>query len=730
MTVSGVVGRFRASVLAVTLMLAAFGCGDSLSPASGGGFSSGTAAAGKAFVSGVAGTSAGGTDGGVLDDGVDCTLDNCDGGTCTHIPRHFLCSRLQFCSTTNGCVYPEPCFSDAACQILDGCVVGSCDLLTQLCNFRPVDADGDGAYPPKCGGDDCNDDNASLQTSSPETCDGKDNDCDGVVDPPNASGCTAPFICTADGCACPNRCPGLSGCADLLTDVHHCGSCDRECSAGDICSDGQCTCPPGQLRCDAACVDPKKDFNNCGQCGTACGIGQCVEGTCVCTGNQVDCDAGPDADCRSTDSDPAACGGCNQRCLPASGCVSGSCDAEVQLVKMYGGVDTVASASQLVMDATGNLYAALTATGEHRALPAGATSLWSSANALIKLDKNADFLWAAALNVPILDVKISGSDVWIAIASDAAIQVGETSFALADQHVGLGLLLKLSGSTGAILDSERFDFAQNRPYSARLLPANDGVWIAFSGATAVDYLGTTSEQPGDPYYSMLFHRGVAEPRWLPGDVLSLAFDDNGKIVVGDMTPGMGLSVSFGGDTFTTAKGEQSAAARYTKDLQHEASFVLPVEYNVGTALPLGDNVLFVGLTGDHFVTFDFTGQLLTSVGNFQLAQLGLQHSGSKVSGYGSIGNQAYQVGARDFAQNTSYFVAADSSTGEIEQSFGVASQLSNGIVTGISGFAGDPSGGSVTVAVFFDGTFEIGSTTYGQAGNRGVAFVQMKLRQP
>jgi hypothetical protein len=390
------------------------------------------------------------------------------------------------------------------------------------------------------------------------------------------------------------------------------------------------------------------------------------------------------------------------------------------------------SASELVMDGSENLYAALSATGGYRALPAGATSLWSSHNAVVKLDKNADFVWAVPTNFPILAIATSGSDVWLAIAGDAAIQVGEASYAVADQRLGLGLLLKLSGATGAILDTQRFDFLANRPFSAHLLVANDGVWCAFGDAGTVDYLGSTSQPPDEPYFTALFRVGTAAPRWLPGYVTNLAFDAKGKIVVSDAAPGFGKSFSFGGDTFTTAKLDRAAAARYTKDLAHEASFMLPFEeFAMSTAVPMGDNVLFVGATAAYFETYDFTGKLLASTGGqLPLYQAGLRQSGSNVTGYGSTDEVARKVGERDFPKHSSYFVTVDSATGKVDKAFTVASIYSSGIVTGISGFALDKTESSATVAMFFDSTFDIGSATYGQAGTRGIAFVKLKLRQP
>ncbi len=45
-----------------------------------------------------------------------------------------------------------------------------------------VDADNDGYNAASCGGNDCNDNNASIHPGATETCDGLDNDCDGLTD--------------------------------------------------------------------------------------------------------------------------------------------------------------------------------------------------------------------------------------------------------------------------------------------------------------------------------------------------------------------------------------------------------------------------------------------------------------------------------------------------------------------------------------------------------------------
>ena len=75
-----------------------------------------------------------------------------------------------------------------------------------------------------------------------EVCDGKDNDCDGIVD-------NEPAV--------DDECIQLMG-------------------SGQVCEGGACIC---SVTCGGKCVDPNSDASNCGGCGNACN-GECVNGQC------------------------------------------------------------------------------------------------------------------------------------------------------------------------------------------------------------------------------------------------------------------------------------------------------------------------------------------------------------------------------------------------------------------------------------------------------------------
>lgn len=83
--------------------------------------------------------------------------------------------------------------AEVRCDDGDPCTVDSCDPGTDQCIFtmRTPDADGDGHHAPLPGflpgeagacGDDCDDTSALAYPDNVERCDGRDNDCDGVVD--------------------------------------------------------------------------------------------------------------------------------------------------------------------------------------------------------------------------------------------------------------------------------------------------------------------------------------------------------------------------------------------------------------------------------------------------------------------------------------------------------------------------------------------------------------------
>lgn len=147
----------------------------------------------------------------------------------------------------------KACTSSAECQS------GNCVPLSGA----PIGASVRGVCSRTCAGDaDCVAGWACTPTAggpslcacaqSAEVCDGKDNDCNAVVDDEPATSAT--------------------------------------CGANAACQSGTCNCTGGAARCDSVCVDTQIDPNNCGGCGVVCGDGRsCVGGACRCGGTGEAC---------------------------------------------------------------------------------------------------------------------------------------------------------------------------------------------------------------------------------------------------------------------------------------------------------------------------------------------------------------------------------------------------------------------------------------------------------
>lgn len=146
-----------------------------------------------------------------------------------------------------------------------------------------------------------------------ETCDGKDNDCNGIVDDRGIA-----EICNAIDDNCDGR---VDEGIDLQKDSLHCGSCPNSCAPDEMCVSGTCA-----LRSEKSCTDGV-DNNLNGK--TDCADSECLmqpcdaTGACRCLGgkatevscnNGVDDDADGTLDCADSDCGGAACGtGCSCR---------------------------------------------------------------------------------------------------------------------------------------------------------------------------------------------------------------------------------------------------------------------------------------------------------------------------------------------------------------------------------------------------------------------------------
>jgi hypothetical protein len=193
-----------------------------------------------------------------------------------------------------------------------------------------------------------------------EVCNGRDDDCDGVVDngfsletdPLNCGecgyACAAPYVdaakCQLGECvigACAERhfdCDDafLSGCEEPGTNPNHCGGCGLVCElpgAAESCISGRCTirsCEEGRDNCDGrnenGCeIDLATDLFNCGGCDRGCqGLFDydraspgCVDFECtmVCDPAFDDCDGDVTNGCEQDLSNFMNCGACGLICV-------------------------------------------------------------------------------------------------------------------------------------------------------------------------------------------------------------------------------------------------------------------------------------------------------------------------------------------------------------------------------------------------------------------------------
>jgi len=166
--------------------------------------------------------------------------------------------------------------------------------------------------------------------------------------------------------ACDPACPpgevccgepdGTSRCSAFVSDLHHCGGCNVDCTMGlgTMCVTGSCACGLASVGClgtrQSTCCPPRGgvgveycadfdvDTSDCGGCGIACELeraSECVGGTCICGADRRACDGTASdtccfdttgtAHCLDTLTDRFNCGGCGVRCETIEACDRGTC---------------------------------------------------------------------------------------------------------------------------------------------------------------------------------------------------------------------------------------------------------------------------------------------------------------------------------------------------------------------------------------------------------------------
>lgn len=672
------------------------------------------------------------------DDGLSCTSDDCSTGTCKHVARHIECTGGKYCSLTEGCVVGGVCATAADCVRPDPCVTVRCDSASARCVYSALDSDHDGAAPTSCGGNDCNDAEPTVHVGATEICDGLDNDCDGVSDPPNGSGCSAGRSCVGKQCVCDaptSACvvAGTSTCVDLSTDPKNCGSCFNGCTQNKLCSQGTCVCPTGLSACGSSCVDLKTDAINCGTCGTACGKGAvCVAGGCACPTGQTNCSgAAAPLTCRDLSSSADSCGACNSRCLAGAACAASQCDATIQWLRFFGsaGTKTRTRLARITADGQGNLFSAVSLEPgvNYSALPSGSATLWSGQAAVLKFDAAGQFQWAvpAAYGA---NVAVVGSDVWVAAyAADAGINLAGESFGLAGGYRGLTAFVKLSGSTGAVLDRFQLDHLEPT-LTSNVLLVSDGtsVWYANTGG-AMKRGSTVWDPPTTGYVSFIYPFDGA-PTWLPGWPIEFALDANQKPVIYLQLRPSQVPFTFGGVQFPSITGINHAFARYTKAMVPETAFLAN---DAGRLVTDAASPLFFFSSSSLFSQYTDAGALSKQAGAavpFQLSRARAKAGHVFAIGYTAPSGVNY-AGHSLPGGYQALLLSASESTLAVERAAAFDAEPNGANGTGvIDDFVIVDNGASAVLAVLFDAGLTTTSASYDFGANAfGLALVKVKL---
>jgi hypothetical protein len=225
-------------------------------------------------------------------------------------------------------VQPEvECALDADCDDDDVCTDDSCNLDFGLCEWSPVDGDGDG-FPAMevggtdCGGSDCDDWSNVIYPDAPTLCESMDRNCSGAPDNDEDE----------DGYLSAELCGSGDDCDETDETVHpgattSCEDMDRNCDGIRDCAEAACVgvvdcpCTDAEYTCD-------DDFDEDCDLVDDCADSDCTD-PCACA------DTGPDAcvlaetcchdGCCNTLTDPGCCGDCATECTAGGLCCDGDC---------------------------------------------------------------------------------------------------------------------------------------------------------------------------------------------------------------------------------------------------------------------------------------------------------------------------------------------------------------------------------------------------------------------
>jgi hypothetical protein len=141
--------------------------------------------------------------------------------------------------------------------------------------------------------------NAFNNTCGPPAAVGLGQQCN-----PQAQNCTAqPGLSCSNAGTCQCTGAGFRQCGNTCAQVECCADPDCNTVGGDVCNNGRCGCPAGQVDCGNGCTDTAIDPLNCGSCNSSCIDPDGFQFTCA--GGQCQCSSPNEAfvrgDCRFVD---------------------------------------------------------------------------------------------------------------------------------------------------------------------------------------------------------------------------------------------------------------------------------------------------------------------------------------------------------------------------------------------------------------------------------------------
>jgi len=241
-----------------------------------------TSAATFAFVLAVTLTACGGDDTPPL--GVDASIDGGGAVDFGSVDGRIVCTSDVSCNDGLFCNGREMCAPASPMADVNGCVPGdapcsdgeTCDETENDCRVTCEDVDGDGRDAVACGGDDCDDTDASRFPGNDEVCDTDDEDCNdatfGFVDA-DGDGVSSVACCNAGACG--------ADCNDANADIRPgaldgppdaCNTIDDDCD-GSV--DEGCPCTTGT---ETPCYTGAPSTR---------GVGRCADGFQLCVGGML-----------------------------------------------------------------------------------------------------------------------------------------------------------------------------------------------------------------------------------------------------------------------------------------------------------------------------------------------------------------------------------------------------------------------------------------------------------